>query len=64
VTKLVRIFVLAFALASLGSVTAALADGNAKGADNGNACNAAAGSNEHSEVFENCIHPCGDDVLC
>jgi prepilin-type processing-associated H-X9-DG protein len=63
VTKLVRIFALAFALASLGSVNVAFADGQANGASNGNACNAAAGTNDNSEVFENCFQ-CSSNSAC
>jgi hypothetical protein len=64
VTKLVRIFVLAFAFVSLGSVTVALAGGG-KGdptsAQNGS--EACARTSDNSEVFDNCVHTCDDLAL-
>jgi hypothetical protein len=65
VTKLVRIFVLAFAFASLGSMPAAIAgDGNGVPASTQNGSQACAHANsDNSEVrtSEDCPPPCFSD---
>jgi hypothetical protein len=66
VTKLVRIFVLAFALASLGSMPIALA-GNGKGdptsATNGSEACDHASANSEVITSGNCIGQCDDIAL-
>jgi hypothetical protein len=65
VTKLVRILVLAFTFASLGSATAVLA-GNGKGdptsATNGSEACAHASDNSEVKTFGDCPPPC-DPIL-
>ena len=65
-TKLVRIFVLAFAFASLGSMPAAIAgngNGDPTSATNGSeACDHANGNSE-VKTSGDCVGPCDDLAL-